>query len=84
MKSPIVVFVLATLPLCSQQMPTAAASCDPERAREAEEVAATAQSWRQLHEMLSRFAACDDGAIAEGFSESVTVLLAEKTARHAI
>jgi hypothetical protein len=61
-----------------EQAQVAELSCGAERAQQAEQVAASAQSWRQLHDMFSRFATCDDGAIAEGFSESVTVLLAEK------
>ena len=46
-------------------------------AEAAETIAATAGSWRQLHQQFGRYAHCDDGAIAEGFSESVTVLLAK-------
>lgn len=49
--------------------------CAKEEALAAETVAATAQSWGQLHQQFARYHYCDDGAIAEGFSESVTVLL---------
>jgi molybdopterin-guanine dinucleotide biosynthesis protein len=56
----------------------AAATCSAEQAQQAEAVAATPSSWSHLHELFARFSACDDGAIAEGFTESVTVLLAEK------
>src|SRR5262245_3332734 len=52
--------------------------CDAEQLRQVEELAASGQSWGQLHDMFARFAARDDGATAEGFSESVTVLLAER------
>jgi molybdopterin-guanine dinucleotide biosynthesis protein len=55
-----------------------AATCSAEQAQQAEAAAATAPSWSQLHDLFARFSACDDGAIAEGFTESVTVLLAEK------
>ena len=51
--------------------------CTKEEAQAAETVAATARSWRQLHQQFERYSRCDDGAIAEGFSESVTLLLAE-------
>jgi len=51
--------------------------CTKEEAQAAEAVAATARSWRQLHQQFERYSHCDDGAIAEGFSESVTLLLAE-------
>jgi hypothetical protein len=51
--------------------------CTEADAEAAETVAATAVSWGQLHQQFWRYAHCDDGAIAEGFSESVTVLLAK-------
>lgn len=43
----------------------------------AAEMAGIAQSWDQLHQQFRRYSHCDDGAISEGFSESVTLLLAE-------
>lgn len=49
--------------------------CSKEEAQEAESVAATATSWRQLYQQYKLYAHCDDGAIAEGFSEAVTRLL---------
>lgn len=51
--------------------------CTREEAQEAEGMVAVAKSWRQSHQQFVRFAHCDDGAIAEGFSESVSLLLAE-------
>lgn len=51
--------------------------CTQAEAQEAESVAAIARSWRQSHQQFKRYAHCDDGAIAEGFSESVSILLAE-------
>lgn len=38
----------------------------------------TAKSWGELHQQFKRYAHCDDGAIGEGFSESVSILLAEQ------
>lgn len=52
--------------------------CTKEEAQAAEAVAATAQSLGQLHRQFERYSHCDDGAIAEGFSEAVTFLLAER------
>lgn len=52
--------------------------CTKQEARAAEAVAATARSLEQLHRQFVRYSHCDDGAIAEGFSESVTWLLAER------
>lgn len=54
-----------------------APTCTHEEALAAEGIAATARSWRQLHRQFTLYSHCDDGAIAEGFSESVTHLLAE-------
>lgn len=54
--------------------------CDDRKASEAEDVAATPATWRELYGTFVLFRACDDGAIAEGFSEAVTVILAEKWA----
>lgn len=51
--------------------------CTSEEARRAEAIVVVANSWRQVHEQFERYAHCDDGAIAEGFSESITLLLAE-------
>jgi hypothetical protein len=52
--------------------------CTKEEAQVAEAVAATVRSWGQLHQQFERYSHCDDGAIAEGFSESVTLMLAEQ------
>lgn len=51
--------------------------CTKEEAQEAEGVASIAKSWGQSHQQFKHYAHCDDGAIAEGFSESVSILLAE-------
>lgn len=53
-------------------------TCTKEEAKSAEAVAATAVSWRQLHQQFESYSHCDDGAIAEGFSESVSLLLANR------
>lgn len=52
--------------------------CTEEEARSAEAVVATANSWDQVYQQFRRYAHCDDGAIAEGFSESISLLLAEQ------
>ena len=52
--------------------------CTMEDAQSAEDVAATANSWARLHHYFERYSHCDDGAIAEGFSESVSQLLADQ------
>lgn len=52
--------------------------CTKEEAQSAEAVAATVNSWAQLKEQFDHYSHCDDGAIAEGFSESVSLLLADQ------
>lgn len=50
--------------------------CTADEAYKAEAISDVATSWSQLHRQFRQFAHCDDGAIAEGFSESTTLLLA--------
>ena len=50
--------------------------CTKDEARAAEEVAGTLRNWSALHEAFKRYAPCDDGAIGEGFSDSVAKILA--------
>jgi molybdopterin-guanine dinucleotide biosynthesis protein len=51
--------------------------CTTQESQSAEAVAAKADTWAELHALFERYGHCDDGAIAEGFSDSVTALLAE-------
>jgi len=52
--------------------------CTKEEAQVAESVAATAKTWKKLHQQFERYGHCDDGAIGEGFSEVVSLLLTER------
>jgi hypothetical protein len=52
--------------------------CAPVEALSAEVGAGSIRSWRGLYVQARSWYRCDDGAIAEGFSESVTILLADK------
>ena len=51
--------------------------CSQKESQEAESVVAIVKSWGQSHQQFQRYVNCDDGAIAEGFSESISILLAE-------
>jgi hypothetical protein len=51
--------------------------CTKAEAMKAEEEAGSLKNWDQLYRSYKRFSQCDDGAIAEGYSESITKLLAE-------
>lgn len=63
---------------CALQNASAGArACTLEESKNAERIAATATSWKQAHQHFQTYGHCDDGAIAEGFSESVGSLLAE-------
>ncbi len=52
--------------------------CTKADAMLAEDVAGTARSWEQLYFVFQKYGHCDDGSIGEGFSESVTLLLADR------
>ena len=52
-------------------------SCPASLERQALDEPETFQSWKQLHSSYLKFRNCDDGAIAEGYSESVVRLLAD-------
>ena len=49
--------------------------CTIEQAVEIEEKASTLKTWDQVFNAWRLFNQCDDGAIAEGFSESITLIL---------
>jgi hypothetical protein len=64
--------LVTALPLLS-----VGAECTKSQERAALHEAAGLNSWAAVHRSFRRYGHCDDGAIAEGYSESVTVLLAE-------
>ena len=54
-----------------------AAGCSREESMNAEKAASAARhSWDEMYDAFHRFSLCDDGGIAEGFSDSVANLLA--------
>lgn len=53
------------------------ADCPKALEKEALDVASTPRDWDALHTAYRRFLPCDDGAIAEGFTESVVRILVE-------
>jgi len=55
-----------------------AKECTPVQARSAEAIAATRHTWQEIHAAYRLFAHCDDGAIAEGFTQSVVHHLASR------
>jgi phosphoglycolate phosphatase-like HAD superfamily hydrolase len=55
----------------------AAKKCTQAEATQAEKEADSLKDWDQVYRAYKRFSYCDDGAIAEGYSDSVTKLLAD-------
>lgn len=49
--------------------------CTQEEAIQAETESSTLQDWDGVYQAFSRFAHCDDGAISEGYSDSIARLL---------
>jgi hypothetical protein len=72
MRMPLLLLVVClTTPLA-----TFAKECTREEAMAAEDIAPRLPGWKQIYGAFERFSHCDDGAIAEGFTESVVRLLA--------
>lgn len=55
-----------------------AANCSKAMAIAAETKAGELKSWSEVYVWFKRYRNCDDGAIAEGFTESITILLARQ------
>jgi hypothetical protein len=55
-----------------------AGECPKSLERAALAEAASLRSWSAIHASFVRFRGCDDGAIADGYNESVTVMLADR------
>jgi hypothetical protein len=52
--------------------------CDQQAGMRAEAEADTLKTWQAIHDSFLRYRLCDDGAVAEGYSDSVDVMLAER------
>ena len=62
-------FILAISPAQARQ-------CSRADAQAAGAITATLSSWQSIYAAYDRYGPCDDGAIAEGFTDSVVHLLA--------
>ena len=58
----------------------ASKQCQKSEERAAGEIAGALATWATVHDAYQRFAHCDDGSIGEGFSESISNLLAYRWA----
>src|SRR5271157_3992972 len=52
--------------------------CTVQEAIQAEEQASSLKSWDEVYEAYRNFSHCDDGAISEGYSDSISRLLSEE------
>lgn len=55
-----------------------AIECSRDEAMKIETMASTLHDWNAVYNTYVQYGHCDDGAISEGFSESIARLLAEK------
>src|SRR5579864_451802 len=72
---PFVLISLFILSAFADDVPTK--KCTQAEATQAEKGADSLKDWDQVYRSYKRFSQCDDGAIAEGYSDSVTKLLAD-------
>lgn len=52
--------------------------CTVQEAIQAEEQASSLKSWEEVNAAYRKFSHCDDGAIGEGYSDSISSLLSEE------
>jgi hypothetical protein len=53
------------------------ASCSAAQAKQAEELSTSLADWTSVYDAFVKFKGCDDGGVAEGYSDTVGRLLAE-------
>jgi hypothetical protein len=53
-------------------------TCTDERGARAEREASSLENWAAVYRSYQEYQGCDDGAISEGYSESVSRLLAQQ------
>jgi hypothetical protein len=75
LKTPLLLAALAAAPPLGTK---AQQPCSTADAQKAEETVGLSDTWQALHEHYKRYRSCDDGAIAEGYSDAVVRLLANK------
>jgi hypothetical protein len=75
----LIVIVLMTL--MAQPWAIGAIKCATQDARDAEAESSVLSSWEAVYRAFRRYGHCDDGAISEGYSESIGRLLSSEWAR---
>jgi len=78
-RTSIVVLLLVTIStFWVAEQSWADASCSKDDALLAEQEAASLTEWRTVYGSYVKYHQCDDGSIAEGYSESVSMILADR------
>jgi hypothetical protein len=72
-----VLAVSLAVTLCAAKGSAQKAGCSRADAEQAETAVDTLKSWDALYKSYGRYRDCDDGAIAEGYSDSVAKILAK-------
>ena len=70
--------VLIALLLLALGSPAVAKVCSIPEAKAAETISSSLKTWPAIYRAYRQYGHCDDGAISEGFSESVVHLLASR------
>jgi hypothetical protein len=63
--------------LVSSNMQATEKDCSKNEAVAAETEAGTLKNWQDIYQSYKKYHQCDDGGIAEGYSDSITLLLAK-------
>lgn len=69
------IFVIFALLTLAQNGMYCQASCSRAQAEKADRESSKLETWQALHQSFLRYSGCDDGSIAEGYSQSVSKLL---------
>lgn len=70
--------VCAGLLACPSWTHSSETRCSPEQAAAAEEEAGGLRDWSEVHRSYVKYAACDDGSVAEGYCESISRVLDDR------
>lgn len=71
--------IVSVFPI-TPSMTSADEGCTEKEAIAADAEAETLRSWPAIHASYLKYSKCDDGSIAEGYSESISLVLEEKWA----
>ncbi|GFO67192.1 hypothetical protein GMLC_07710 [Geomonas limicola] len=76
----VIVIAVVVLALVAAALPSVALAkeCTKFEAYAADSVTAYLDSWKNVHRAFTEFGHCDDGGIAEGFDEAISILWAEQ------